>query len=193
MAVFLFADRSLEGNRILADLLDLSYLFDGDAHLSCDLFAGRLTSVFLEQLSGNSDQLVDSFYHMDRDTDSTGLVGNRPCDGLSDPPCSICRELISFGVVEFLYRLDKSEVTFLDKIEERKTSVEVSSGDTYNESQVGLAEFFLSFFVALLDPDSEFALFLCSQKRNFTDLFEVHSYRVVCRDVLGGIAYFDLT
>ena len=70
---------------------------------------------------------------MHRDTDSTSLVSYRPCDGLSDPPCSVCRELISFGVVEFFNCLDKSEVSFLNKIEERKASVEISSGDTNNE------------------------------------------------------------
>ena len=130
---------------------------------------------------------------MYRDTDGPCLVSDRSCDGLSDPPCRICRELVALCVVELLDSLDKSEISLLDKIEEGQTSVEVSASDADYESQVGFAELLLGFFISLLDPDGKLALFFCSKQRDLADLLEIHPYRIIGRDVFSCVGDFDLS
>ena len=71
--------------------------------------------------------------------------------------------------------------------------VEISPRDTDNQSEIAFAELLFSFFISLLYPYCQFSFFFCRKKRNFTDLFEIHSDRVVGRYILGRIGYLDLT
>src|SRR6185312_5495718 len=49
MRIFLFADRRLEGDRLLRDLQDLAYLRHRDVHALGDLFRGRFATELLHQ------------------------------------------------------------------------------------------------------------------------------------------------
>jgi hypothetical protein len=51
MAVFLFTDRSFERYGLLRDLKDLANLICAHTHLLAKLISGRLTAVFLKELT----------------------------------------------------------------------------------------------------------------------------------------------
>src|ERR1700735_2899832 len=51
MRVFLFADRRLEGDRLLRDLQDLADLVERELHLLGDLLRGRLAAVLLDEVT----------------------------------------------------------------------------------------------------------------------------------------------
>ncbi|MPN49201.1 hypothetical protein SDC9_196816 [bioreactor metagenome] len=104
MAVFLLSDGGFQGHRLLRDLQYFPDLFLGNIHFCRDFFRGRFPAVFLQQLSGNTDQFVDGFHHMHRDSDGPCLIGNRSGDGLPYPPGSICTEFVPFSPVKFVYR-----------------------------------------------------------------------------------------
>ena len=67
----------------------------------------------LQQLAGDTDDLVDGLYHVDGDADGAGLVGDGPGDGLTDPPGGIGGELKALGEVELLHGLDQAQVCLL--------------------------------------------------------------------------------
>ena len=75
---------------------------------------------------------------MHRYSDGSCLVGNASGDCLSDPPCGIGAELVALAVLEFLDSLDQTDVSFLNEVEEMKSSVCVLLGNRNNETQVGL-------------------------------------------------------
>ena len=56
--------------------------------------------------------------HVNRDTDCSCLVCDRSCNRLTDPPGCVGGELISLAVIEFFHSLNKTQVTFLDQVEE---------------------------------------------------------------------------
>ena len=85
MTVLLLADRRLEGNRLLRDLLDLTDFLHRNIHLLRDFLRRGLPAKLLKQLALYADQPVDCLHHMNRDPDRPRLIGDRPRDGLADP------------------------------------------------------------------------------------------------------------
>src|SRR3982074_330290 len=47
---------------------------------------------------GDANQLVDRLHHVDGDPDRPGLIGDRPGDGLPDPPGGVGGELVALVV-----------------------------------------------------------------------------------------------
>src|SRR3990170_1027145 len=140
MAVLFLADRRLQRDGLLADLLDLAHLRWSHLHLGCDLISRRLTSQVLEQLALDARQLVDRLDHVYRNTDRASLVCNCPRDRLTNPPGCISRELEPLRVVEFLDGANEAEVALLNEVEKRHTSPDVPFRDRHHESKVGLDE-----------------------------------------------------
>src|SRR5437773_9957156 len=94
MGVFLFADRRLQGNRLLRNLQNLPDFGYRNVHALCDFLACRLTAEFLYESARRADQLVDRLDHVYRNSYGSFLIGNRPCDGLADPPCGISVDIM---------------------------------------------------------------------------------------------------
>src|SRR6266545_4041144 len=59
VAVFFFANRCFQGDRLLRDLQNLPHLVDRHVHLGGDLLRGRLAAQLLHELAGGPDELVD--------------------------------------------------------------------------------------------------------------------------------------
>ena len=171
MAVFLFTDRFFQGNRFLGDLLDLTDLFHGKIHSFGNFFYGRFTSQLLDQSALFADQTVDGLDHVHRNTDRSCLIGDCTCDRLTDPPCSICTELKTLGVVEFVDRFDQTEVTFLDQIEELHATSEITLCDRNYETKVCFDQLGLRILIAFEHALGEFLFLFCRKKRNVTDFF----------------------
>ena len=75
-----------------------------------------------------------------------GLIGNSSGDGLSDPPCSICREFIPLGIIELFHSLDKAEIAFLYKIKEEHSAPDIPLCDADNKTKVCLGKTLLCCF-----------------------------------------------
>src|SRR5439155_23767563 len=77
---------------------------------------------------------------VDREPDGAAGVGDAACDGLSDPPRGVRRELEALAPVELLDRVHQAEVALLDQVEERQARRLVLLGDRDHQPQVRLHE-----------------------------------------------------
>src|SRR5207244_1153536 len=135
-----FFDRRLQRERLLGDHEDLLDLVRGHLHLLGHPLGEGLLAEVLEEFALYPDQLVDPLDHVYRNGDGSGLVGDRPGDGLADPPGGVGGELVALLVVELLDRPDKAEVALLDQVEEQHAAAQVSLGEGDDEAQVRLDE-----------------------------------------------------
>ena len=103
MAVLFLTDRRLQRHRLLRNLQNLPNPLHGKLHLFRNLLRGRLSSQFLQKLTGYTDQLIDGLYHVHRNPNGSGLIRNGSCDSLTNPPGSIGAELIALTIVKLLY------------------------------------------------------------------------------------------
>ena len=87
---------------------------------------------------------------MHRDTDSTRLIRNGSCDGLTDPPGCIGTELVAFSVIKFLNGFDKTKVTFLDQIKEQHSTSHITLRDADNKTEVRFCQTLLGSFITFL-------------------------------------------
>ena len=110
----------LEGNGLLADLLDLAHAIGRHIHLGADLLGSRVATQILQKLALHTDELVDGLHHVHGNADGAGLIGNGARDGLTDPPRGIRGELEALLVIELLDGADEAEVTLLNKVEEER-------------------------------------------------------------------------
>src|SRR6516164_8297536 len=85
-ALLLVTDGSFERNWFLDDLERVLDLVQWHLHLLGELFWARLAAQASHQQARHAQQLVDTFDHVDRDTNRTALVSNRTRHRLSDPP-----------------------------------------------------------------------------------------------------------
>src|SRR6056297_422738 len=100
-----------------------------------------------------------------RQPDVTRLEGDRPRDGLLDPPDGVGRELVAAPIVELLDGADQSAVALLDQIDEREALPAVALGASDHEPEVVRDESIL----ALGEP-REGLLRLAQRARHATDL-----------------------
>jgi hypothetical protein len=90
----------------------------GNIHPLCDFFARRLpVRVPARVARDGSDQFVDRFDHVHRNTNRAGLICNGARDRLPNPPCGVGRKLISAAVFETYRPPSWTDVSFLDEIE----------------------------------------------------------------------------
>src|SRR5581483_1754063 len=134
--IFLFSNRSFEGNRLLRDLQNFPDFRNRDIHALGNFFRSWFAPQFLYKLPRGADQLVDRFDHVYRDSNRTRLVGNGTSNCLPDPPRRISRKLIPAAVLELVDRFHQTDVALLDQIQELQTAVGVLLGDRNYESQV---------------------------------------------------------
>src|SRR5215467_16290034 len=144
MAIFLFSDRSFERNRLPRNLEDLPHLIERQVHPLRDFFRGRFTPEFLYEMSRGPDELIDCLYHVHRNTDRPGLIGDRSSNGLPNPPRGVRAELIPALVLELIHGLHQADVSLLNQIQELKPAVRILLGDADDKSQIRLNQFGLS-------------------------------------------------
>ena len=68
------------------------------------------------------------------------MVGDRPRDGVADPPGGIGRELEAAPVLKAVHRFHEPDVAFLDEVEQGELASQVALGHRDDEAQVGLHE-----------------------------------------------------
>ena len=72
----------------------------------------------MQHLAPCTDQFVDRFDHVHRNTNCPRLIRDGTCDRLTDPPCRIGREFIAAAIFKFIDRLHQTDVPLLDQIQE---------------------------------------------------------------------------
>ena len=191
VAVFFLTDRRFQRNRLLRYPQDFSYLIDRHIQFISDFLSTRFMAVSMEQLAGNLLDAVNGFNHMNRDTDSTRLVGNRTGNCLTNPPGCVGRELKALGMVELFDCLNQAEVTFLNQIEELHTTSDITFCNRNDQTQVCFTQTFsgLSRDLGVIAGHlfSEFIFLISSQQRNAADFLEVDLNRVIDIDTVAGI------
>ena len=80
---------------------------------------------------------------MHRNPDRPGLIGDRACDCLPNPPGGVGAELESLVILELLDRPDQAQVPFLDQVEHAHAPAAIFLGDAYDQPQVRLGERYL--------------------------------------------------
>ena len=179
MAVFFFADGGLEADRLLCDLQNVTHLFHRHVHDLGNFFGAGVVAQLLQQLTRDTDGLVDRLNHVDRDADRACLVRNGAGDGLTDPPGRVGGKLVAFGVIKLLHSLDETEVAFLNQVEEQHPASDIALGDGHHKAQVRLGHTALRLFVALTHLSRQLDLFLRRQQRDLADLLQVHAHRII--------------
>ncbi|QTK80944.1 RNA Polymerase Sigma Factor RpoS [Agrobacterium tumefaciens] len=162
MRILFVTHRGFERDRLLGDLQNLANLFQRHGQLLGQLFRGRLAADLVQHLARGTNDLVDRFDHVHRNTDRAGLVGNRAGDCLPDPPRRIGRELVTTTVFKLVHRLHQADIAFLNEIEELQAAVGVLLRNRDHETQVGLDHLLLGdarFAFALLHHRNDAAEF----------------------------------
>ena len=88
------------------------------------------------QLARGTQIDVQLFNNMDRQTDRTGLVHDRPFNSLADPPGRVGRKTEPTFRVKLLNGADQAEVTFFNQIQQRQTTIAVTTGNLHHQTQV---------------------------------------------------------
>lgn len=116
---------------------------------------------------------------MDWYADRARLIGYGTSDTLAYPPCGIRRELESFLRIKFINRTEKSDISFLDEIEESETATHVFFGNGDNETEIGFCELFASILCSFFDEATESDFFLSIDEREASDFIEVHTDGII--------------
>ena len=91
-----FPDRRFQRDRVHGDLENLFHTLHRHLHHFRNLCRTWFTAKRLCELSGRADRAVDRLYHVHRNPDRSRLICDRPGNRLTDPPCSIGTEFITF-------------------------------------------------------------------------------------------------
>src|SRR4030042_3059525 len=98
------------------------------SHFFCNLIRGGVSPNLLNQKASDSIQFIDDLDHVDRKAYGTGLISDRPRDGLPNPPRRIRTKLVTTLVFELIYRPHQAHIPFLDSIHELEPAIHVSLG-----------------------------------------------------------------
>src|ERR1017187_3533960 len=138
------ADRGFERDRIAGDGLELLDFLHRDVHPAANFVICMSTAQFLLQFARCPQELVHAFVHVNRDTDSAGLVGDGAGDGLADPPGGVGRKLVTATVFELVGGPHEADIALLDEVQEMKSAVDVFLGDGDDQAEVGLDQILFS-------------------------------------------------
>jgi hypothetical protein len=155
------AGRRVEPERsIIFDLLQLGQPLDGDVCRIGDLLKRRRSAerlnepILLLAIPAKED------FDMHRQSKQARLVGERPDDGLADPPRRVGAEFRAAVRTKCSHRPQEAEVSLLDQIHERQPSVRVSLRDLHDEPEVGLDKPMLRLWIPGGDLQCQRLLFI---------------------------------
>ena len=108
---------------------------------------------------------IQFFDDMDRQTNGTGLVHDRPFNRLTDPPGCVSGEAETAFRVEFFHCANQTEVTLFDQIQQCQTAVAVAAGDFHHQPQVAFNHAAAGRHVTAQSTPRKIDFFLCGQQR----------------------------
>src|SRR5262249_57474131 len=89
----------------------------------------RVTAHLVDHVAVHARDAIERLYHVHRDPDGARMVGDRPSNGLADPPRRVGRELEPAAVLEPIHGLHQADVALLDKVEQRQVASEIALCD----------------------------------------------------------------
>ena len=119
---------------------------------------------------------------MHRNTNRPCLICNGSCDCLTDPPSCIGTEFVTFSVIEFLHRFDQTEISLLNQIQKQHAASNITFRNADYQTQVCFCQTLLGILIAFFHSFCKLYFLIRSQEIYFTNLFEVHSHRILNAD-----------
>ena len=107
------------------------------------------------------------------------LVGNGARNSLSYPPGGVGAEFEALCIVEFFHGFHQSQIAFLNQVEKKHTSADVTLGNADDKTQVGFAEQFFRLLVSFLHTTRKLRFLLGGKQRHLAYVFEIHFDGVV--------------
>mmetsp|Transcript_30399 Transcript_30399/g.50159 ORF Transcript_30399/g.50159 Transcript_30399/m.50159 type:complete len:215 (+) Transcript_30399:401-1045(+) len=133
-------DFVFHGNTLLRYTVQKDDAFRCHAHLSRQLINGRISVEFRLQITLIAAHIVQLIVNVNRQSNSTRLVGNGSSNRLLDPPGRICgKAKATFGVKAFA-RLGQTQNTLLRQILNAHTAILVALGNGNDQANVGLGQ-----------------------------------------------------
>ena len=149
--VFALADRTVERNRVTGDLHDAAGLVDAHAGAFGDFFHRWLPAMLLHQMLLDVPKLGHGFDHVHGHPNGSGVVGDGPGDGLTDPPGGVRRELVAPAVLVLVDRPHQAGVAFLDDVQEGQAAVAVFLGNRNHQAEVAARQIPFALLVFIED------------------------------------------
>ena len=128
---------------------------------------------------------------MYRHTDRSSGICDTSGDRLTDPPCRIGTELITFGIVKLVNGFHQSHISFLDQIQKRHSTTDIFFGNADYQTKIGFRQLFLCFFISCFHTLCKLYLLLGGQQRHVSDLFQIHTHRIFCADTFQHVHIID--
>lgn len=146
---------------------------------------------FLCQLPCCPQVDVELFDHMNRQPDSPGLVHDCPFDGLTDPPGGIGREAETALRIELLHRPDQTEVALFDQVQQRKPTIDITSGDFHHQTQVAFNHALAPGRITTLRQARKMNFFFRREQWGKADFIEIQLRRVERSRVINVFVLFQ--
>ena len=87
-------------------------------------------------------------------------------------------------IVKLFNRLDQAQIAFLNQVQKQHAAPYITLRNADNQTQIGLCQTLLGLFIAVSHPFRKIHFFFCGQKRNLSNLFQVHADRILNADAI---------
>src|SRR5205823_13849499 len=110
-------------------------LLDGVIEGLGDLLRGRRAAELLGQFRLLLGEAPEEQLDVDGEADGPRLIGESPRHRLPYPPDRVGGEACASAGLEFLHRLEESQVALLDEIEQGEAAIEITTGHAHDEAE----------------------------------------------------------
>src|SRR5690606_21946478 len=163
----------IHGNVASRNFHGVDHLGGSDIKYFSKFFRGRLAFILLFEFGESLRDLVQGADPVEGKADNARLLGECLENRLSNPPHGVGYELETPGFVKALGGLDQTEVSFIDKITERKTLILVLFRDGDNKAKVGFCQLLQRDLISLLYPFCQLDFFVGRQQINLSNFLQV--------------------
>src|SRR5215469_10638162 len=101
------------------------------------------------------------------------LLPSSAANRLANPPGSICAEVTATVPVKLLRSTHQTQITFLDEIDQGNTGIGVATGDSDDQTQIGLYQTLACPAVSRLGALGQNNLLLVREKRQAANIVQV--------------------
>ena len=140
VTVFTIANGTIQTDWVTTHCCHTTSLINWCSGSSSYFFNSRFTAILLQKLTSNISNTAHCLNHVDRNSNSAALVCDSPCNGLSNPPRSICTELKPPPIFKLVNGTHQASISFLNQIKKRKTTIPIFFCYRHNKSQIALGK-----------------------------------------------------
>ncbi|MOA19781.1 hypothetical protein D3C78_1401860 [compost metagenome] len=145
----------------------------------------------LGQFASCTQVYVKFLDHMDGQANGTGLVHDRPFDGLPNPPSGVGRKTETPLRVELLDRANQPQIALFNQVQQRKPAIDITPGDFHHQTQVTFDHALAPRRIATLRQPRKMNLFLWRKQRRKTDFIEVQLGCIKCPSIIDVLVLLE--